>query len=37
MDYFDDVSISFPDKDSISSIYIFNGGTENSLIKSKKS
>jgi len=33
MDYFDDVLISFLDKDSIP--FIFNGGTENSRTKSK--
>jgi len=33
MDYFDDVFISFLDKDSI--LYIFNGGTENTQTKSK--
>jgi len=31
MDYFDDVFISFLDKDSI--LYIFNGGTESSRTK----
>jgi len=36
MDYFDDVFISFLDKDSVSHIqYIYNGVTESSLTKSK--